>query len=304
VKTREVRVGDLRLGGGNGLFLVAGPCVIESLELCLETARGLKQAAAEAGMPFIFKASFDKANRSALTSFRGPGLEKGLEILQAVKRDVGVPVLTDIHEPSQAEPAAEVVDVLQVPALLCRQTDLLVAAGETGKPVNVKKGQFMAPGDMRNVVEKVRSTDNDDILLTERGTCFGYHYLVNDMRSLPSMRLLGCPVIFDATHSVQLPGGQGTRSGGEREFIPVLARAAVAAGVDGIFVEAHPAPDRALSDGPNMLPLTAVAALLRVLKQIEEQVRQTVEAEEFDLRPIRPGSRQTLVSMPPREPED
>jgi 2-dehydro-3-deoxyphosphooctonate aldolase (KDO 8-P synthase) len=297
VKTHEVRVGDLKLGGGNALFVIAGPCVIESAELCMRTARAVKAAAAEAGMPVIFKASYDKANRSSIRSYRGPGVKEGLQILKAVKQELGLPVLTDIHCVTQADQVAEVVDILQIPALLCRQTDLLVAAGETGKPINVKKGQFMAPGDMRNIVEKIKSTDSEDILLTERGTCFGYHYLVNDMRSLPSMRMLGYPVIYDATHSVQLPGGLGSRSSGERYFIAPLARAAVGAGVEGVFLEVHPDPDKALSDGPNMLRVDELVPLLRVLKRLDQEVRETVQAETFESRFGAPSGF-TLVNLP------
>jgi 2-dehydro-3-deoxyphosphooctonate aldolase (KDO 8-P synthase) len=221
-----------------------------------------------AGVPLILKASFDKANRTSHASYRGPGLAEGLRVLGRVKGKLGVPILSDVHETGQVGPAAEVLDVLQIPALLCRQTDLLVAAGRTGKPVNVKKGQFLAPGDMRNVVEKIRSTGNEQILLTERGTSFGYHNLVVDMRSLPILRGLGVPVIFDGTHSVQLPGGAGTASSGQREFVAPLVRAAVAAGCDGLFLEVHPDPDRAPSDGPNMLPLDALPSLLREVTAI------------------------------------
>jgi 2-dehydro-3-deoxyphosphooctonate aldolase (KDO 8-P synthase) len=304
VKTREIQIGNVKIGGDNGLFVIAGPCVIESAENCLKTARAVKEAAAEAGLPAIFKASFDKANRSSLRSFRGPGLKEGLQVLKAVKQQTGLPVLTDIHCVSQADAAAEVVDVLQIPALLCRQTDLLIAAGETGKPVNVKKGQFMAPGDMRNIVDKIKSTDTEDILLTERGTSFGYHYLVNDMRSLPSMRMLGYPVVYDATHSVQLPGGLGSRSSGERYFIAPLARAAVAAGVEGLFLEVHPDPDKALSDGPNMLPISELAGLLKILKRIDDQIRQVLAAETYEARPLRPGDHNTLLNMPLKDTDD
>jgi len=304
LKTREIDIGDFRLGGNNGLFLVAGPCVIESEEACFRAAKCIKTAAAEARMPVVFKASFDKANRSSITSFRGPGVDAGLRVLQAIKDELHLPLLTDIHCVSQAEPVAEVVDIIQIPALLCRQTDLLVAAGETGKPVNVKKGQFMAPGDMHNIVAKIKSTDNEDILLTERGTCFGYHYLINDMRSLPSMRQLGYPVIFDATHSVQLPSGMGNRSSGERYYIPSLARAAVAAGVDGVFMEVHPDPDHALSDSENMLCAEDLAPLLTILRKVDEAVRDYVEAEAFDQKPARAGEHNTLLHIPSKDRED
>jgi 2-dehydro-3-deoxyphosphooctonate aldolase (KDO 8-P synthase) len=273
VKTNEVRLGDLRLGGGNDLFAFAGPCVVEGHDVCLDTARQVKTAAEAAGVPLVFKASFDKANRSSVASFRSPGFRDALATLKAVKEEVGVPIVTDIHETSQAEPVAEVADILQIPALLCRQTDLLIAAGRTGRIVNIKKGHFMAPGDMGNAVEKVRSTGNESVLLTERGTSFGYRYLVSDLRGLAIMREIGCPVVFDATHSVQMPGGLGNRSGGERRFVPLLARAAVAAGVDGLFLEVHPDPDKALSDGPNMLPVTEFAPLLTLLKRIHAEVR-------------------------------
>ncbi|MCS7043003.1 MAG: 3-deoxy-8-phosphooctulonate synthase [Bryobacteraceae bacterium] len=252
----EIQPG-LVVGGGELAFL-CGPCVIESAEHCLMLARALADAL---GRPFVFKASFDKANRSSIHSYRGPGLREGLRILAEVKRQTGLAVLTDIHTPDQAGPAAEVADVLQIPAFLCRQTDLLVEAGRTGRAVNIKKGQFVAPQDMRHAVEKVLSTGNGRVLLTERGSCFGYNNLVVDMRSIPIMRALGVPVVFDATHSVQLPGAAGDRSGGAPEFIPVLARAAVAAGADAVFFEVHEAPERALSDGPNALRLDRVAEL-------------------------------------------
>ncbi len=231
--------------------MIAGPCVIESATATLEAAQALKKIAQELSLPLIFKASYDKANRTSVSSYRGPGLQAGLEILARVKGEVGLPVISDVHQVSDVAPAAEVLDVLQIPAFLCRQTDLLVAAAATGKPVNIKKGQFMAPWDMAPVVEKARSTGNEKILLTERGASFGYNNLVVDFRSLAIMRGLGCPVVLDATHSVQLPGGQGSCSGGQREFIPLLARAGVAAGVDALFMEVHPEPDKARCDGPN-----------------------------------------------------
>lgn len=251
--------------GGDALAFLCGPCVIESEEHCLMLARALEEAL---GRPFVFKASFDKANRSSLRSYRGPGLREGLRILAEVKRQTGLAILTDIHTPDQAAPAAEVADILQIPAFLCRQTDLLVEAGRTGRAVNIKKGQFLAPLDMRHAVDKVLSTGNERILLTERGSCFGYHNLVVDMRSIPQMRSLGFPVVFDATHSVQLPGAAGDRSGGAPEFIPVLARAAVAAGADGVFFEVHEEPGRALSDGPNALRLDRVAWLASQLLRL------------------------------------
>lgn len=304
MKTREIAIGTVRIGGGNPFVLIAGPCVIESPEKCLEAARLVKEAAAASRVPLVFKASFDKANRSSVTSFRGVGVKTGLEVFKAIKKELNLPILTDVHEPAQCDPVAEVVDVLQIPALLCRQTDLLLAAAQTGKAVNVKKGQFMAPGDMRNVVDKLKSTDHEDIILTERGTTFGYHYLVNDMRALPAMRKLGYPVVFDATHSVQLPGGAGTRSAGERHFVAPLARAAVAAGVDGVFMEVHPDPDKALSDGPNMLKIVDLPPLLHVLKRLDEEVRAFVEAEEFEFKPPKPGAGNTLLGATPRATED
>lgn len=257
---------DIIVGNGKPL-LIAGPCVIESRELCLQVAATMQEVAARTGFQYVFKASFDKANRTAGGSFRGEGMEAGLEVLQHIKETIGVPVLTDIHLPDQAAPVAQVADVLQIPAFLCRQTDLLLAAGATGKAVNVKKGQFMSPEDMAYAVEKVASTGNPNALLTERGASFGYHNLVVDMRSLPIMRQYA-PVIFDVTHSVQMPGGAGGKSGGKREFAPYLAKAAAATGVDGFFIETHPNPDQALSDGPNMIPLHEMETLLKTLKAI------------------------------------
>ena len=267
-----VQVADCRLGDGD-LVMIAGPCVIESAAAALEIARALQEIARELALPLIFKASYDKANRTSVTSFRGPGLHAGLEILARVKAEVGLPVISDVHQVSEVEPAARVLDVLQIPAFLCRQTDLLVAAAATGKPVNIKKGQFLAPWDMQAAVDKVRSAGNDKIFLTERGSTFGYNNLVVDFRSLPLMRGLGCPVVLDVTHSVQLPGGQGSCSGGQREFIPVLARAGVAVGVDALFMEVHPDPDRALCDGPNSLPLQEVPALWRELRDLHRFLR-------------------------------
>jgi 2-dehydro-3-deoxyphosphooctonate aldolase (KDO 8-P synthase) len=252
----------IRTGADAPLFLISGPCVIESRRHALQTAVRLRDIAADAGIPLIFKSSYDKANRSSVKSYRGPGLEEGLEILAAVREETSLPVLTDVHSPAEAAAAGEVVDVVQIPAFLCRQTDLLAAAAASGKLVNIKKGQFLSPWDMKNVVEKVHSAGNPRILLTERGSCFGYNNLVVDMKSLEVMRGLGYPVVFDATHSAQLPGGLGHASGGQREFVPVLARAAVAAGVDGLFFEVHEDPDRALSDGPNSLRLDELPALL------------------------------------------
>jgi 2-dehydro-3-deoxyphosphooctonate aldolase (KDO 8-P synthase) len=255
------------------LFLIAGPCVIESLQLQIDTAGRLKEITNRLGMPFIFKSSFDKANRSSANSFRGPGLEEGLRVLEAVKRQIGVPVLTDVHEYTPLDEVAAVVDVLQTPAFLCRQTDFIQNVARQGLPVNIKKGQFLAPWDMRHVVDKARAAGNEQIMVCERGVSFGYNNLVSDMRALAVMRETGCPVVFDATHSVQLPGGQGDRSGGQREFVPVLARAAVAAGVAGIFMETHPDPDRALSDGPNAWPLDRMADLLETLVGLDALIK-------------------------------
>ena len=266
---------DFEVGLDKPLFLIAGPCVIESEQLALETSNTLKEITSRLGIPFIYKSSFDKANRSSGTSFRGPGLEQGLRILQKVKDEVGVPVLTDVHEDTPIDEVAEVVDVLQTPAFLCRQTNFILRVAEAGRPVNIKKGQFLAPGDMKNVIEKARSTGNQQIMACERGVSFGYNNLVSDMRSLAIMRESGCPVVFDATHSVQLPGGQGTSSGGQREHVPVLARAAVAAGISGLFMETHPDPAKAMSDGPNAWPLQQMESLLAVLKNIDETVKSS-----------------------------
>ena len=263
------------------LFLIAGPCVIESRELAFETAGVLQEMTQALGIPFIYKSSFDKANRSSGASFRGPGMDEGLKILDDVRRQLGVPVLTDVHETGQAREVAAVVDVMQTPAFLCRQTDFIQACAATLKPVNIKKGQFLAPEDMLQVVAKARAAaveaggDGSNILVCERGASFGYHNLVSDMRSLAIMRGTGCPVVFDATHSVQLPGGQGTHSGGQREFVPVLARAAVAAGVAGVFMETHPNPDQALSDGPNAVPLDRMRNLLECLVALDRSVKQS-----------------------------
>lgn len=269
-----VQVERLQIGAGRPLAVIAGPCVIESRESALRHASLLKEAADRVGVPYIFKSSYDKANRSSASSFRGPGLENGLEILADVKRKVGVPILTDVHESDQVAAVQQVADVLQIPAFLCRQTDFVVAVAKSGKVINVKKGQFLAPWDIGNVVDKIVSTGNDQVLLTERGVSFGYNNLVSDMRSLVVMRELGYPVVFDATHSLQLPGGLGNASGGERKYIPALARAAVAAGIDALFMEVHEDPDRALSDGPNSLPLTDFEKLIGAVKQIDDMVKR------------------------------
>ena len=262
------------------LFLIAGPCVVESRELQIETAGRLKEICARLGVPYIFKSSFDKANRSSSKSFRGLGMDQGLTILAEVKRQVGVPILTDIHDKDEVKTVAAVVDVLQTPAFLCRQTDFIQAAASAGKPVNIKKGQFLSPQEMQNVVDKAReASGKDNILVCERGFSFGYGNLVSDMRSLSIMRSTGCPVVFDATHSVQLPGGQGTSSGGQREFIPVLARAAVASGISGLFMETHPNPEKALSDGPNAWPLHLMQPLLETLAELDRLVKKAGFAE-------------------------
>jgi len=271
---REVRVGEAIFGGGRPLVLIAGPCVIENLEHTLRTAEALRKIAARLGIGLVFKASYDKANRTSVTAFRGPGLDAGLQILARVKSDVGLPVLSDVHDITQVAPAAEVLDVLQIPAFLCRQTDLLAAAGATGKVINVKKGQFLAPWDMQNAVGKLEAVGNRNILLTERGASFGYNNLVVDMRALSIMRETGCPVIFDATHAVQLPGGAGTASAGQRQFVGTLSRAAAGAGIDGLFWEVHEDPDRALCDGPNSLPLAQVEGLLRQILAIDAIVKE------------------------------
>ena len=260
------------LSAGRQLSLIAGPCVIESEKLCLEVCAYLQNLCADLGLTYIFKASFDKANRSSAASFRGPGIEEGLQVLARVREKFKVPVLTDVHTEEQVEIAAKTVDVLQIPAFLCRQTDLINAAVRTGKIVNIKKGQFLAPSDMRQVASKATAAGGKMLMLTERGTTFGYNNLVADMRSIPIMRELGWPVIFDATHSVQLPGGAGDRSSGQREFAPILARAAVAAGANGLFIETHPDPDKALSDGPNMIPLAQMHQVLKTLVRIHEVV--------------------------------
>jgi 2-dehydro-3-deoxyphosphooctonate aldolase (KDO 8-P synthase) len=261
-------------GNDRRIFLIAGTCVVESEAMAIDTAGTLKEICAGLGIPFIYKSSFDKANRSSRDGFRGPGMEEGLRILAEVKRQVGVPILTDVHEDTPMDEAAAVVDVLQTPAFLCRQTNFILRAASAGRPVNIKKGQFLSPWEMQNVVNKARSTGNNDIMVCERGFSFGYNNLVSDMRSLAILRGTGCPVVFDATHSVQLPGGQGSSSGGQREFIPVLARAATAAGVAGLFMETHPDPAKALSDGPNAWPLGKMAKLLETLVAIDATVKQ------------------------------
>ncbi|HTT44244.1 MAG TPA: 3-deoxy-8-phosphooctulonate synthase [Steroidobacteraceae bacterium] len=269
-----MRLNGHEVGERAPLFLIAGPCVIESQALCEEIAGHLKEVTAALQMPYIFKASYDKANRSSRASFRGPGIDAGLKTLAAVRRAIGVPVLTDVHEDSPLAEVAAVVDVLQTPAFLCRQTNFIVNTAAQGKPVNIKKGQFLSPWEMQNVVDKARSTGNEQIMVCERGFSFGYNNLVSDMRSLAVMRATGCPVVFDATHSVQLPGGLGNASGGQREFIPVLARAAAAAGIAGIFMETHPRPEQALSDGPNAWPLQRMAALLGTLAELDRAVKR------------------------------
>jgi 2-dehydro-3-deoxyphosphooctonate aldolase (KDO 8-P synthase) len=258
------------IGAGGPLMVIAGPCAIESEDIVFHAARVLKEICSRLGLPLVFKSSYDKANRSSVKSFRGPGLEKGLRILEEVRRKTGVPVMSDVHSAQEAGAAGQALDALQIPAFLCRQTDLIIAAGNTGKPVNIKKGQFLSPWEMNNVAVKFASTGNEKLFLTERGVSFGYNNLVVDMRAIPVMQGFGTPVVFDATHSVQLPGGMGEASGGQREFAPALARAAVAAGADGVFIETHPEPERALCDGPNMMPLGEVEGILTSLKKIRE----------------------------------
>jgi len=277
--TKKVTVGEIEIGGGNPLAVIAGPCVIESRDSALRHATRLKEAAQRAGVPYIFKASYDKANRSSINSYRGPGLIKGLEILAEVKRATGVPILTDVHEIDQVPAAQEVIDILQIPAFLCRQTDFVLAVARSGRVVNVKKGQFLAPWDIANVVAKVVSTGNEQVLLTERGASFGYNNLVSDMRSLVVLRDTGYPVVFDATHSLQLPGGLGNASGGERKYIAPLARAGVAVGVDAVFMEVHEDPERALSDGPNSLALEQFEPLLRTIKELDQIAKRLSPGE-------------------------
>ena len=269
-----VQIGEWKIGTKEDFLLVAGPCVIESEEHAMRMAGSLKGFAEKAGVPFLFKASYDKANRTSIASYRGPGLQEGLRILDRIREEVGVKVLSDVHNEKEVTAAASVLDVIQTPAFLCRQTDFLISVAKTGKPVNVKKAQFLAPWDMKNVIDKILSAGNKNILLTERGACFGYNQLVSDMRSLKILRDFGFPVLFDATHSVQLPGGRGNTSGGQREFVLPLARAAVAMGVEGIFIEVHDRPDKALSDGPNALPLHEVPAFLDQVITIHEKVKE------------------------------
>lgn len=270
-----MRLCNFEVGPDQPFFLIAGPCVIESEQLAVDTAGTLKQICARLDIPFIFKSSYDKANRSSHTSYRGPGVEQGLAVLDKVRSSIGVPVLTDVHEDTPLDEVADVVDVLQTPAFLCRQTNFIQRVAAQGLPVNIKKGQFLAPWDMQQVVEKAKASGNEQIMVCERGTSFGYNYLVSDMRSLVVMRDTGCPVVFDATHSVQLPGGLGSKSGGQREFVPTLAKAAIAVGVAGIFMETHPDPEKALSDGPNSWPLGQIEGLLETLKKIDQLVKSS-----------------------------
>jgi len=269
----QLRIGDRLVGGRSPFFLIAGPCVIESEQHCLDLAGFLKDLAARLDLFLVFKASFDKANRSSIHSYRGPGLEKGLQILEKVRKTCDLPVLSDVHEVWQVAPAADVLDVIQIPAFLCRQTDLILAAASSGRVVNVKKGQFLAPWDVRNIIDKTREIDGPRLLITERGSSFGYNNLVVDFKGLPLMRELGCPVVFDATHSVQLPGAAGTASGGQANLIPCLARAAVAVGIDGLFLEVHDRPEQALSDGPNSLALGQLEPLMRMLQEIDKLIK-------------------------------
>lgn len=265
---RTIKINSADVGGGNLPLIIAGPCVIENEEITLYTAERLKEICGRLGLPFLFKGSYDKANRTSLSSFRGPGIDRGLKILSEVRSRLGIPVLSDVHSVNEVASASEVLDVLQLPAFLCRQTDLILAAAGTGKPVNIKKGQFLAPWDVKNIIEKFTSTGNYDLFITERGTSFGYNNLVVDFRGFPIMRSFGCPIIFDVTHSLQLPGGQGSSSGGQREFAEPLMRAAVAAGVDGLFLEVHPEPEKALCDGPNMVRLDDLESMLMVVKDL------------------------------------
>jgi 2-dehydro-3-deoxyphosphooctonate aldolase (KDO 8-P synthase) len=271
--SKSVKVGGFEIGAGKSLALIAGPCVIEGREAALRHASLIREVTDRVGIPYIYKSSYDKANRSSLESYRGPGIKRGLEILAEVKEKIGVPLLTDVHEKEQVSLVQEVVDVIQIPAFLCRQTDFVIAVAQSGRVINVKKGQFLAPWDMRNVIEKIVSTGNEQVMVTERGFSFGYNHLISDMRSLVVMRELGYPVVFDATHSLQLPGGLGKASGGERQFIGALARAGVAVGIDAIFMEVHENPDRALSDGPNSLSLGDLEGLLKRLKEIDGIVK-------------------------------
>lgn len=273
MKTREIKIGKIKIGGNNPLVLIAGPCVIESEKSTIKTAYRLKSITEKIGISLIFKSSYDKANRSSKDSFRGPGLREGIKILERVKNDTGLPVLSDVHSVDEVKPASEVLDVLQIPAFLCRQTDLIMAIARTGRPVNIKKGQFLSPWDIRNIIDKITSAGNKNIIITERGVTFGYNNLVADMRSLPIMRTFGYPVVFDATHSLQLPGAQGRSSGGEKDMVPYLARAAVAVGCDALFLEVHECPERALCDGPNMIGIVELPSLLKDIKKIDKIVR-------------------------------
>lgn len=266
--TKEVNIAGIKFGGNNPPLIIAGPCVLENEDITFQTAQRLKDICSSVGMPFVFKSSYDKANRTSIKSFRGPGIEKGLRILSDIKSRLNIPVISDVHSIAEVKPASEVLDALQIPAFLCRQTDLIIAASKTGKPVNIKKGQFLAPWDVKNIIEKFTSTGNHNLSITERGASFGYNNLVVDFRAFPIMRSFGYPVIFDVTHSLQLPGGQGSSSGGQREFAEPLARAAVAVGVDGLFFEVHPEPEKALCDGPNMIKLDEVEKMLGILKAI------------------------------------
>ncbi|NWF52792.1 MAG: 3-deoxy-8-phosphooctulonate synthase [Nitrospirae bacterium] len=275
--TREIGIAETKIGGKNPLCIIAGPCVIESEDITFYIAQKMKEICGEVGLPLLFKSSYDKANRTSLSSFRGPGLESGLQILSDVRSRFGIPVISDIHSVEEVKPASEVLDVLQIPAFLCRQTDLILFASNTGKPVNIKKGQFLAPWDVKNIIDKFISTGNKNLLITERGTSFGYNNLIVDFRGLSIIRSFGYPVIFDVTHSLQLPGGLGTSSGGQKEFAEPLSRAAVAVGVDGIFMEVHPEPENALCDGPNMIPIREVASILNMLKKIYKIVSSKLE---------------------------
>ena len=271
--TQPVSIGGFQIGGNNPFALISGPCVIENNDTPYQIASYLKELTEKLGIPYIFKASYDKANRTSIHSFRGPGLHEGLEVLSQIRNDLGIPVLSDVHQISEIEPASQVLDIIQIPAFLCRQTDIIVEAAKTGKPINVKKGQFLSPWDMTNVVEKIRHAGNNQILITERGAMFGYNNLVTDFRSIRIIQETGCPVIFDATHSVQLPGGAGSSSGGQREFAPLLAKAAIAVGADAIFMEVHPEPEKALSDGPNAIRLDNVEELLVQLKSLQQALQ-------------------------------
>ena len=270
--TKEITIAGTRLGGNNPIFIIAGPCVIENEDIVFYTAERLKEICRELGLPLLFKSSYDKANRTSLSSFRGPGIEKGLRILSEVRSRFKIPVISDVHSVEEVKLASQVLDAIQIPAFLSRQTDLILSASYTGKPVNIKKGQFLAPWDVKNIIDKFTSTGNHDLFITERGTSFGYNNLVVDFRGISIMRSFGYPIVFDVTHSLQLPGGQGSSSGGQREFAEPLARAAVAVGVDGLFIEVHPEPDRALCDGPNMLPVDNLPVLLRMIKHIHHVV--------------------------------